>query len=52
VDNSKKIVEFGAAKAKKNGVKNLEFRQGDLQHRQSIREAWICHFEPGASSRR
>jgi ubiquinone/menaquinone biosynthesis C-methylase UbiE/DNA-binding transcriptional ArsR family regulator len=32
VDNSKKIVEFGAAKAKKNGLKNLEFRQGDLQH--------------------
>ena len=32
VDNSEKIVEFGAAKAKKNGLKNLEFRQGDLQH--------------------
>jgi ubiquinone/menaquinone biosynthesis C-methylase UbiE/DNA-binding transcriptional ArsR family regulator len=31
VDNSEKIVEFGAAKAKKNGVKNLEFRLGDLQ---------------------
>ena len=32
VDNSEKIVEFGIAKAKKNGLKNLEFRQGDLQH--------------------
>jgi ArsR family transcriptional regulator len=31
VDNSEKIVEFGAAKAKKNHVKNLEFRRGDLQ---------------------
>ena len=32
VDNSEKIVEFGVAKAKKNGLKNLEFRQGDLQN--------------------
>jgi len=32
VDNSQKIVEFGAAKAKKNGLKNLEFRHGDLQN--------------------
>lgn len=32
VDNSEKIVEFGAAKAKKSGLKNLEFRLGDLQH--------------------
>jgi ubiquinone/menaquinone biosynthesis C-methylase UbiE/DNA-binding transcriptional ArsR family regulator len=32
VDNSEKIVAFGAAKAKKNHLKNLEFRQGDLQH--------------------
>lgn len=31
VDNSARIVEFGAAKAKKNGLKNLEFRLGDLQ---------------------
>jgi ubiquinone/menaquinone biosynthesis C-methylase UbiE/DNA-binding transcriptional ArsR family regulator len=31
VDNSEKIVEFGKAKAKKNHLKNLEFRQGDLQ---------------------
>ena len=31
VDNSERIVEFGAAKAKKNGLKNLEFRLGDLQ---------------------
>ena len=31
VDNSEKIVAFGAAKAKKNGLKNLEVRQGDLQ---------------------
>ena len=32
VDNSEKIVEFGVAKAKKNGLKNLEFRLGDLQN--------------------
>jgi ubiquinone/menaquinone biosynthesis C-methylase UbiE/DNA-binding transcriptional ArsR family regulator len=31
VDNSDKIVGFGAAKAKKNNLKNLEFRLGDLQ---------------------
>jgi ArsR family transcriptional regulator len=31
VDNSEKIIAFGAAKAKKNGVKNLEFRLGDLE---------------------
>ena len=32
VDNSEKIVAFGAAKAKKNGLKNLEFRCGDLEN--------------------
>jgi len=32
VDNSEKIVQFGAAKARKNGLKNLEFRHGDLQN--------------------
>ena len=32
VDNSEKIVEFGAAKARKNHLKNLEFRLGDLQN--------------------
>jgi ArsR family transcriptional regulator len=31
VDNSEKIVAFGAAKAKRTGLKNLEFRLGDLQ---------------------
>ncbi len=31
VDNSEKIVAFGAEKARKNGLKNLEFRLGDLQ---------------------
>ncbi|MBN2508176.1 MAG: ArsR family transcriptional regulator [Verrucomicrobia bacterium] len=31
VDNSAKIVAFGAAKAKKNGLTNLEFRLGDLE---------------------
>ena len=31
VDNSEKMVEFGASKAKKNGIKNLEFRLGDLE---------------------
>lgn len=32
VDNSEKIVAFGAAKAKKAGLKNLEFRFGDLEN--------------------
>jgi len=32
VDNSEKIVAFAAAKAKKNNLKNLEFRLGDLQN--------------------
>jgi ArsR family transcriptional regulator len=32
VDNSEKMVAFGANKAKKNGLKNLEFRLGDLEH--------------------
>jgi ubiquinone/menaquinone biosynthesis C-methylase UbiE/DNA-binding transcriptional ArsR family regulator len=31
VDNSEKMVAFGAGKAKKNNLKNLEFRLGDLQ---------------------
>jgi len=31
VDNSEKMVGFGANKAKKNGLKNLEFRLGDLE---------------------
>jgi 2-polyprenyl-3-methyl-5-hydroxy-6-metoxy-1,4-benzoquinol methylase len=31
VDNSERIVQFGVSKAKKNGVKNLEFRLGDIE---------------------
>lgn len=31
VDNSSKMVRFGARKAKANGLANLEFRLGDLQ---------------------
>lgn len=31
VDNSEKMVHFGAEKAKDNGLKNLEFRLGDLE---------------------
>ena len=31
VDNSEKMVEFGAELARKHGVKNLEYRQGDLE---------------------
>jgi ubiquinone/menaquinone biosynthesis C-methylase UbiE/DNA-binding transcriptional ArsR family regulator len=31
VDNSEKMVAFGADKAKKNKLKNLEFRLGDLE---------------------
>jgi ubiquinone/menaquinone biosynthesis C-methylase UbiE/DNA-binding transcriptional ArsR family regulator len=32
VDNSEKMVTYGANKAKKNGLKNLEFRLGDLEN--------------------
>jgi SAM-dependent methyltransferase len=32
VDNSIKMVEFGAAKARKNKIKNLEFRLGELEN--------------------
>jgi ArsR family transcriptional regulator len=32
VDNSARMVEFGAAKARKNKIKNLEFRLGDLEN--------------------
>jgi ArsR family transcriptional regulator len=32
VDNSKRIVDFGQRKAKKNGLKNLEFRHGDIEN--------------------
>jgi ArsR family transcriptional regulator len=31
VDNSEKMVQFGANKARKNKLKNLEFRLGDLE---------------------
>lgn len=31
VDNSEKIVAFGAERAKANGLRNLEFRLGDLE---------------------
>jgi ubiquinone/menaquinone biosynthesis C-methylase UbiE/DNA-binding transcriptional ArsR family regulator len=31
VDNSEKMVHFGAEKAKKNGLKNLDFRLGELE---------------------
>jgi ArsR family transcriptional regulator len=32
VDNSEKMVQFGANKARKNGLKNLDFRHGDLEN--------------------
>ena len=31
IDNSEKMVEYGANLARKHGVKNLEYRQGDLE---------------------
>ena len=31
VDNSEKIIDFGAKRARKNGIKNLVFRLGDLE---------------------
>src|SRR4051812_18691027 len=39
VDNSEKMVAFGASKAKKNGLKNLEFRLGDLENPPIDRES-------------
>ena len=39
VDNSEKMVAFGAAKAKKNNLKNLEFRLGNLQNPPIERES-------------
>ena len=32
VDNSPKIIKFGQAQAKKAGIKNIEFRLGDIQN--------------------
>jgi ubiquinone/menaquinone biosynthesis C-methylase UbiE/biotin operon repressor len=31
IDNSEKMVEFGSALAKKHGIRNLEYRLGDLE---------------------
>jgi ArsR family transcriptional regulator len=31
VDNSEKMVEYGADLARKHGVKNLEYRKGDIE---------------------
>jgi ArsR family transcriptional regulator len=31
VDNSEKMIEYGAGTARRNGVKNLEYRLGDLE---------------------
>ena len=31
IDNSEKMVEYGAALARKHGVKNLEYRKGDIE---------------------
>lgn len=31
IDNNKRIVDFGTRKAKKNGLKNVEFRQGNIE---------------------
>ncbi len=31
VDNSEKMVEFGAGLARRNGIKNLDYRHGDLE---------------------
>jgi ArsR family transcriptional regulator len=32
VDNSEKMVEFGAKLAKEHGLQNLEYRHGDIEH--------------------
>ena len=53
VDNSEKMVAFGAAKAKKNGLKNLEFRLGDLENPPiEPEQRGPGDFEPGLASRR
>lgn len=53
VDNSEKIVEFGAAKAAKAGLRNLEFRLGDLQDPPiDAASVDVVILEPGAPSRR
>ena len=50
VDNSEKIVAFGESKAKKNGMKNLEFRLGDLQSPPIERgQRGPGRFEPGVA---
>ena len=53
VDNSEKIVEFATAKAKKNHLKNLEFRLGNLQN-PPIEPGTIAVaiLRPGPASRR
>ncbi len=44
VDNSEKMVEYGRELARKHGVKNLEYRQGDMED-VPIRDApSISHF--------
>jgi ubiquinone/menaquinone biosynthesis C-methylase UbiE/DNA-binding MarR family transcriptional regulator len=40
VDNSEKMVEYGAELARKHGVKNLEYRKGDLEQA-PIRDAAV-----------
>ena len=52
VDNSEKMVEYGRELARKHGVKNLEYRKGDIEEVPIKR----CHggsgvFQPGAASR-
>ncbi|MDX2225747.1 MAG: metalloregulator ArsR/SmtB family transcription factor [Verrucomicrobiae bacterium] len=39
VDNSDKMVAFGRDQARKNGIKNIEFRQGDLENPPVDRES-------------
>ena len=52
VDNSPKMVEFGAQLAKKHGFKNLEYRLGDIEDPPIEKEHGRSRdSQPGAASR-
>ena len=48
VDNSAKMVEFGAKLARENGIANLEYRLGDLESPPIETRAWIWRFSARA----
>lgn len=48
VDNSARMVEFGAKLAKENGLENLEYRLGDLESPPMGKRAWTSLFSARA----